>query len=325
MNQQLATRNNGSPDSLTETGYGPAEIDLIKRTVAKGATDDELKMFSHIANSYGLDPFKKEIYFWKQQGQTIIFTGRDGFLKIAKDDLNYRGIQSFAVCENDTFEWDGGKIVHKFGGKNRGAIIGAWAVTYHAVNEPCYAYAPWDEYNCPSKPTWQKYKSAMIIKCAETMALKRQAGITGLASADELGIDDPDALPEPPALVENTKQSRAEKKATKQLEETQPAQPAAPTVAVTEPVEVVKPDAVIQPQAQESASNDVQEQTAPTMDAINALSCKLNDDKIHIGKLIMFAKNLFNRQMTLAKLQELDRVEFDQLEMAVRESLQNVS
>jgi len=41
------------------------EIETIKRTVASDANTDELKMFLHVAKSYGRDPFKKEIFFWK--------------------------------------------------------------------------------------------------------------------------------------------------------------------------------------------------------------------------------------------------------------------
>jgi hypothetical protein len=35
------------------------EIETIKRTVASEANTDELKMFLHVAKSYGLDPFNK--------------------------------------------------------------------------------------------------------------------------------------------------------------------------------------------------------------------------------------------------------------------------
>ena len=40
------------------------EINTIKRTVARGATDDELVMFLHLAKTYGLDPFAKDIWWW---------------------------------------------------------------------------------------------------------------------------------------------------------------------------------------------------------------------------------------------------------------------
>ena len=43
------------------------QIELMKRTVAKGATDDELRMFLHLAHKYDLDPFAKEIWLWLKQ------------------------------------------------------------------------------------------------------------------------------------------------------------------------------------------------------------------------------------------------------------------
>ena len=41
------------------------KLDLIKRTVARGATNDEFQMFMHRANIYKLDPILKEIWFIK--------------------------------------------------------------------------------------------------------------------------------------------------------------------------------------------------------------------------------------------------------------------
>jgi len=127
--------NNEDLQLAKQLGYTPSQLSLVKRTVAKGATNDELAMFIHIAKKANLDPFLKEIWFIKYKGgETIMMTGRDGFLSIAQNSKEFEGLQSAAVYEGDEFKVDYTnpddiKIKHITNPfqKEAGKIVGAWA------------------------------------------------------------------------------------------------------------------------------------------------------------------------------------------------------
>jgi phage recombination protein Bet len=165
--------------------YSEDQVQTIKNTVAKGANDNELSMFLHICRTYGLDPFLKEIFY--SSDMKTIMTSRDGYLKVAQRDPSFKGIKSAVVHENDNFTMDiaANMVEHSFGAKDRGDIVGAWAIVEREGREPVIQYAPFDEYN-KGRSTWKQFPSAMICKCAEALALKRQFGISGLVTQEEV-------------------------------------------------------------------------------------------------------------------------------------------
>ena len=229
MHNGISMLNSGVSAKLSE-----AERALIRETVAQGATVAELQQLFYLADTYGLNPLKNEIYFIKKPAmgqvngqwqyvrqadgslsyagsQALLMTGRDGYLKIAQAHADFRGLLAFEVREGDHFciDADNYRIEHRYG-THRGRILGAWARCERAGYPPVITYAPYEEYHRPGNYAWTQYPSAMIRKVAEAMALKRAFRISGLVTKEELGYQGPlsqqrpHPQPEPQAQVRET-------------------------------------------------------------------------------------------------------------------------
>lgn len=144
--------------------------ELIKKTVAEKATDTELELFLHLASSYNLDPFKKEIWFikFKEGDKPQIYTSRDGYLKIAHASGVFNGMESYTIEDE------------------KGNPIKAVCKVYRKdMDFPFKAEIKISEYKQNTQP-WTKYTSAMGIKVAEVFALKRAFSVNGLVTSEEL-------------------------------------------------------------------------------------------------------------------------------------------
>ena len=171
---------------MPESEWTKEQIQTIKDTVAVGANNSELNMFLSIAAKYELDPFLREIWFANMGTRNAIITGRDGYLKIANRNPNFNGMVSDVVCSNDRFIKEGDTVKHAYNVKDRGQIVGAYAVVYRKDRDhPAYFFASFREYN-KGVNVWRQYPSAMIIKVAEAMALKRAFSISGLVTEEEI-------------------------------------------------------------------------------------------------------------------------------------------
>lgn len=165
-------------------GYTGAEVAVIQNTVAKGTTKVELAYFINVCRSVGLNPFVKEIWCYKDnKGSLLVFAGRDGFLAKAQKNPRFNGIRSSEVCKNDNFSIDiaNNKIEHTFGLAERGEIIGAYAIVFRKNGEPTIEFADFKFYN-KGYNTWKTHPAEMIKKVAETHALKKAFGISGIQS-----------------------------------------------------------------------------------------------------------------------------------------------
>lgn len=179
--------------------FDDKQIELIRATVAKDCNTPELYMFLELCAKYDLDPFAREIYAAKmgnkdgQTGNVVMIIGRDGLLAIANRSGEFLGIEGDVVCQNDTFSKKAGEALptHEYTQTDRGDIVGAWAVAYRMQRQPTYFFAPLAEYKPgPGRKLdyspWSSQQSAMILKCAESMALRKAFSITGLVGEEEM-------------------------------------------------------------------------------------------------------------------------------------------
>ena len=138
----------------------PDQVELIKSQIAVNATDDELKLFLHVANKSGLDPLARQIYFIKRGGKMTIMTAIDGFRAIADRTGQYIG------SSDPVFE-DKGDIPIKATvtvNKVVAGVVGNFTAT-----------ARWSEYY-PGEAQgfmWNKMPHTMLGKCAEALALRK--------------------------------------------------------------------------------------------------------------------------------------------------------
>lgn len=182
--------------------YTQKQIELIKRTVAKGATDDELALFLVTANRCGLDPFTKQVHFIKYGNNAgTIVTGIDGYRVVAQRSGEYRGQTPPQWCGPDGV-W---KDVWLANTPPSAARAGVWR---QGFQEPIYAIARWTAY-CPMpngrpNPMWAKMGAEQLAKCAEALALRKAFpnDLSGLYTVEEMA----QAVAEPVQPAEPAKQ-----------------------------------------------------------------------------------------------------------------------
>jgi len=153
---------------IRSADYTREQVETIKQTVARGASDAQLALFLQTCRSRGLDPFTKQVYFTPQG----IIVSIDGLRSIAE--------RTGAYAPGPTrFEYD-----------DKGNLVAAHvtvrklvAGTWFDLEESAYL----EEY-IGSSPIWKAKPRVMLSKCAESRALRRgwSSELSGLYESSEL-------------------------------------------------------------------------------------------------------------------------------------------
>jgi phage recombination protein Bet len=162
-------------------GYAREQVDLIKRTVAKDATDDELKLFLYQAKRTGLDPLARQIHFTKRksrdgEARVAIIVAIDGYRLIAERTGLYVG------NDKPEYEYD-----------DHGNLVGATVTVRKFMFNQAWGFtatAWWDEYAPDGNGgfMWKKMPRLMLAKVAEALALRKAfpADLSGIYTEDEM-------------------------------------------------------------------------------------------------------------------------------------------
>jgi phage recombination protein Bet len=180
----------------TRVTFSRDQVELLKTTICRGATDDEFKLFLEVCRNKGLDPFSKQIYAIKRYDSTLkrdvmsFQTGIDGFRSLGESTGKYAGQDEALWCGPDGI-WKDVWLSEK---PPSAAKVSIYRTDFAKPITRIALYREYVQTNREGGATsmWSKMPANQLAKCAEALAFRAAfpEKLSGLHTHDEMGQAD---------------------------------------------------------------------------------------------------------------------------------------